>query len=180
MHTLDDSSGGALVRDILAVSLQMRRLGLDAVIDCELFSRVSALLSFSTGAPVRAGFTPHTGKACTAAASSTTASPTAPTSTSAKQFLSLVDALQSPDAMPRNRAGIIRAIPAEPELAVPFTEHALAVYPQPGARRISRSPWAAGWCWCMPVAASCPSAPGPPRTMRASSRAYAQPVTPWG
>ena len=60
MHTLDDSSGGSLVRDILAVSLKMRKLGLDAVIDCELFSRVSALLSFSTGAPVRAGFTPHT------------------------------------------------------------------------------------------------------------------------
>ena len=60
MHTLDDSSGGSLIRDIVSVSLKMRRLGLDAVIDCELFSRVSALLSFSTGAPVRVGFTPHT------------------------------------------------------------------------------------------------------------------------
>ena len=56
MHTLDDSSGGSLIRDILKVSLAMRKLRLDAVIDCELFSRVSALLSFSTGAPVRAGF----------------------------------------------------------------------------------------------------------------------------
>ena len=49
MHSLDDSSGGTLIRDILKVSLAMRRLGLDAVIDCELFSRVSALLSFSAG-----------------------------------------------------------------------------------------------------------------------------------
>ena len=45
MHSLDDSSGVSLVRDILRVSLAMRRLGLEAVIDCELFSRVSALLS---------------------------------------------------------------------------------------------------------------------------------------
>ena len=60
LHALDDSSGGSLLKDILKVSLAMRRLGLDAVVDCELFSRVSSLLSFATGAPVRVGFTPHT------------------------------------------------------------------------------------------------------------------------
>ena len=86
MHTLDDSSGGALISDILKVSLKFRSIGLDAVIDCELFSRVSALLSFSTGAPVRVGFTPTPRKACTAAASSTTAFRTTPTSTSANSF----------------------------------------------------------------------------------------------
>ncbi|MEY3446569.1 MAG: hypothetical protein RIR45_1324, partial [Pseudomonadota bacterium] len=52
LHALDDSSGGSLLKDILKVSLAMRRLGLDAVVDCELFSRVSSLLSFATGAPV--------------------------------------------------------------------------------------------------------------------------------
>ena len=128
MHTLDDSSGGSLIRDILAVSLKMRRLGLDAVIDCELFSRVSALLSFSTGAPVRVGFTPHTQEGLYRGSFINHSIPYNPYQHISKQFLSLVDALESPEGMPRNRAGTIREIPAEPELSVPFTSDELAAY----------------------------------------------------
>ncbi|APW43962.1 glycosyltransferase family 9 protein [Rhodoferax saidenbachensis] len=128
MHTLDDSSGGSLIRDILKISLQMRRLGLDAVIDCELFSRVSALLSFSTGAPVRVGFTPHTQEGLYRGSFINHSIPYNPYQHISKQFLSLVDALQSPEGMPRNRAGPIRDIPAEPELSVPFTAEELAAY----------------------------------------------------
>ncbi len=128
MHTLDDSSGGALIRDILAVSLQMRRLGLDAVIDCELFSRVSALLSFSTGAPVRVGFTPHTQEGLYRGSFINHSIPYNPYQHISKQFLSLVDALQSPEGMPRNRAGAIREIPADPELSVAFTQDELVAY----------------------------------------------------
>lgn len=128
MHTLDDSSGGSLIRDILSISLEMRRLGLDAVIDCELFSRVSALLSFSTGAPVRAGFTPHTQEGLYRGSFINHSIPYNPYQHISKQFLSLVDALQSPEGMPRNRAGAIRAIPAEPELSVTFAPEELAAY----------------------------------------------------
>ncbi len=128
MHTLDDSSGGALIADILKVSLAMRRLGLDAVIDCELFSRVSALLSFSTGAPVRAGFTPHTQEGLYRGSFINHAIPYNPYQHISKQFLSLVDALQSPQGMPRNRAGAIRDIPVEPELSVAFTPTELETY----------------------------------------------------
>ncbi len=128
MHTLDDSSGGALIGDILKVSLQMRKMGLDAVIDCELFSRVSALLSFSTGAPVRVGFTPHTQEGLYRGSFINHAIPYNPYQHISKQFLSLVDALQSPQGMPRNRAGAIREIPAEPELSVDFTSEELAAY----------------------------------------------------
>jgi ADP-heptose:LPS heptosyltransferase len=128
MHTLDDSSGGALVQDILAVSLTLRRLGLDAVIDCELFSRVSALLSFSCGAPVRVGFTPHSQEGLYRGSFINHAIPYNPYQHISKQFLSLVDALQSPDGMPRNRAGPIREIPAKPELAVAFAPAELATY----------------------------------------------------
>jgi len=128
MHTLDDSSGGALIGDILRVSLAMRKLGLDAVIDCELFSRVSALLSFSTGAPVRVGFTPHTQEGLYRGSFINHAIPYNPYQHISKQFLSLVDALQSPYGMPRNRAGAIRDIPAEPELSVAFSPEELAAY----------------------------------------------------
>jgi ADP-heptose:LPS heptosyltransferase len=128
MHSLDDSSGGSLIRDILRVSLEMRKLGLDAVIDCELFSRVSALLSFSTGAPVRVGFTPHTQEGLYRGSFVNHSIPYNPYQHISKQFVSLVDALQSPDGMPRNRAGAIRDIPTNPELSVKFTPEELAAY----------------------------------------------------
>jgi ADP-heptose:LPS heptosyltransferase len=128
MHSLDDSSGGSLIRDILAISLQMRRLGLDAVIDCELFSRVSALLSFSTGAPVRVGFTPHTQEGLYRGSFINHAIPYNPYQHISKQFLSLVDALASAGSAPRNKAANIRALPVETELSVPFLAAELETY----------------------------------------------------
>ena len=128
MHSLDDSSGGALIGDILKVSATMRRLGLDAVIDCELFSRVSALLSFSTGAPVRVGFTPHTQEGLYRGSFINHAIPYNPYQHITKQFLSLVDALDSAGSMPRNKAAPIRSLPVDTELSVKFTEAELATY----------------------------------------------------
>ncbi len=128
MHTLDDSSGGALIRDILKVSLAMRKLGLDAVIDCELFSRVSALLSFSTGAPVRVGFTPHTQEGLYRGSFINHAIPYNPYQHISKQFLSLVDALESEASAPRNKAAAIRATPVDTELSVNFSAAELHTY----------------------------------------------------
>ena len=60
LHALDDSSALRLLRDIWRVGTALRRLPIDAVVDCELFSRISALMSYCSGAPLRAGFTAHT------------------------------------------------------------------------------------------------------------------------
>ena len=128
MHSLDDSSGGSLIGDILKVSIAMRRLGLDAVIDCELFSRVSALLSFSTGAPVRVGFTPHTQEGLYRGSFINHSIPYNPYQHISKQFLSLVDALDSAGSMPRNKAAPIRSTPVDTELSVAFTKDELAAY----------------------------------------------------
>jgi ADP-heptose:LPS heptosyltransferase len=128
MHSLDDSSGGALMADIARVSLKMRRLKLDAVIDCELFSRVSALLSFSTGAPVRAGFTAHTQEGLYRGSFINHSIPYNPYQHISKQFLSLVDALDAPDSMPRNRAAATRSLPAETGLSVRFNDTELGHY----------------------------------------------------
>ena len=128
MHTLDDSSGGSLIGDILKVSLAMRRLGLDAVIDCELFSRVSALLSFSTGAPVRVGFTPHTQEGLYRGSFINHAIPYNPYQHISKQFLSLVDGLQSEGSAPRNKAAAIRELPVATELSVDFSAAELQTY----------------------------------------------------
>ncbi|NBX22469.1 MAG: glycosyltransferase family 9 protein, partial [Betaproteobacteria bacterium] len=128
MHTLDDSSGGSLISDIIKVSLKFRGIGLDAVIDCELFSRVSALLSFSTGAPVRVGFTPHTQEGLYRGSFINYSIPYNPYQHISKQFLSLVDALDAPDSMPRNRAAAIRNTPVDTELSVKFTDTELETY----------------------------------------------------
>jgi ADP-heptose:LPS heptosyltransferase len=53
---LDDRSPFTFARDCAAAVRRMRALRLDAVIDCELFARVSSIFSRLSGAPVRAGF----------------------------------------------------------------------------------------------------------------------------
>nr|WP_295786950.1 glycosyltransferase family 9 protein [Rhodoferax sp.] len=141
MHSLDDSSGSALVRDILKVSLAMRRMGLDAVIDCELFSRVSALLSFTTGAPVRVGFTPHTQEGLYRGSFINHAIPYNPYQHISKQFLSLVDALDSAGSMPRNKAAPIRSMPVDTELSVAFTQDERTAY---SAKLVADHPVRAG------------------------------------
>ena len=126
-HGIDDSSPFKLIRDIWRVSVAMRKLPLDAVIDCELFSRVSSLLSYMTGAPRRSGFTPHTQEGLYRGSYVNCAIPYNPYQHISKQFLSLVDALEATD-MPRNRHAPIRELPTETGLSVPFTPEELQVY----------------------------------------------------
>jgi len=126
-HGIDDSSPLNLARDIWRVSVAMRRLPLDAVIDCELFSRVSSLLCYMTGAPRRAGFTPHTQEGLYRGSYINCAIPYNPYQHISKQFLSLVDALES-DGAPRHKAAPIRELPAQTGLSVPFTADELQSY----------------------------------------------------
>ena len=103
LHALDDSAGLGLLGDIWRVSQTLRALPLDAVIDCELFSRISSLMSFMCGAPLRAGFTPHTQEGLYRGSFINRAIPYNPYQHITQQFLSLVDALDDA-SMPRNKA----------------------------------------------------------------------------
>jgi ADP-heptose:LPS heptosyltransferase len=58
--TLDDRSLKGLVGDSLRAIRTMHRLKIDAVIDCELFARISSIFSYLSGASLRAGFHRHT------------------------------------------------------------------------------------------------------------------------
>ena len=58
--TLDDRSLAGFVIDSLRAIVRMRGLRLDAVIDCELFSRVSSIFSYLSGSALHAGFHRHT------------------------------------------------------------------------------------------------------------------------
>src|SRR5665647_1468886 len=119
LHALDDSAGIGLLGDIWRVSMALRRLPLDAVIDCELFSRISSLMSYLSGAPLRVGFTPHTQEGLYRGSYLNRAIPYNPYQHISQQFLSLVDALES-ETMPRNKAAPIRDLPSDTGLSVPF------------------------------------------------------------
>jgi ADP-heptose:LPS heptosyltransferase len=58
--TLDDRSLTSFSIDSLRAIARTRALKLDAVIDCELFSRVSSIFSYLSGARLRVGFHRHT------------------------------------------------------------------------------------------------------------------------
>jgi ADP-heptose:LPS heptosyltransferase len=58
--TLNDRSLVHFGWDTVRVVFAMRRSGIDAVIDCELFARVSSIFSFFSGARIRSGFSPFT------------------------------------------------------------------------------------------------------------------------
>jgi ADP-heptose:LPS heptosyltransferase len=129
LHALDDSAGLGLLGDIWRVCMTLRRLPLDAVIDCELFSRISSLMSYLSGAPLRVGFTPHTQEGLYRGSFINKAIPYNPYQHISKQFLSLVDALGA-DAMPRNKAAPIRELPQDTGLSVPFSTAELQDYRQ--------------------------------------------------
>lgn len=57
--TLDSTSIARLARDSLSVLVRLRRAKFDVAVDCELFSRISSIFSFLSGARVRVGFHPH-------------------------------------------------------------------------------------------------------------------------
>lgn len=60
IFTVNGDSLPALIRDSIRVWIRMQKERIDTVIDCELFSRISSIYSFLSGAKIRAGFHPHT------------------------------------------------------------------------------------------------------------------------
>ena len=126
-HALNDRSGIELLKDVWSVTQAMRRLPLDVVIDCELFSRISSLMAYLVGAPLRVGFTPHTQEGLYRGSYINRAIAYNPYQHISKQFLSLMDALDDA-SFPRNKAASVREIPLHPELDVTFTHAELQTY----------------------------------------------------
>ncbi len=55
-----NSSFFRFVKDSLSALAAIRSIGIDTVIDCELFARISSIYSFLSRAEIRVGFHPHT------------------------------------------------------------------------------------------------------------------------
>ena len=135
LHAIDDSSLFALMASMWRVLRALRRLPIDVVLDCELFSRISALLSYACGAPLRAGFTPHTQEGLYRGSFFNRALPYNPYRHITLQFVALVDALRDgaySRAMPRSKLSLLQTLPEESGLRVDFAENELASY----ARRL--------------------------------------------
>jgi ADP-heptose:LPS heptosyltransferase len=82
--------------DVLKVLIRMQKIKFDTVIDCELFSRVSSILSFLSRAPTRVGFHPHTQEGLYRGNFINRPVLYNPYHHISRQFLSLVEAIDSP------------------------------------------------------------------------------------
>jgi len=102
---IKDNSLPVFAKTVLAALSQMRRLNIDTVIDCELFSRISSILSFLSGAATRVGFHPHTQEGLYRGNFMNRPVLYNPYHHIARQFLTLVDAIDSPTD-PRAKHGV--------------------------------------------------------------------------
>lgn len=93
--TIRDTTFGAFAIDCLRALNQIRKLKIDVVIDCELFARISSIVSFLSGARIRVGFHPHTQEGLYRGAFINRPVPFNPYHHISQQFLNLVSAIAS-------------------------------------------------------------------------------------
>jgi ADP-heptose:LPS heptosyltransferase len=93
--TVNDRSLSGFIGDSLKVLAAMRALKFDAVIDCELFARVSSVFSYLSGAALRAGFHRHTQEGLYRGSFINRPVLYNPYRHLSQQFLTLVEALES-------------------------------------------------------------------------------------
>jgi ADP-heptose:LPS heptosyltransferase len=105
--TLRSDSFGHLLTDAGNVVRALRRAPIDTVLDCELFSRVSAILSFLSGARRRVGFERHTQEGLYRGSFLNRPVLYNPYQHIARQFLALVDAIEGGGGRPlvKRKAG---------------------------------------------------------------------------
>jgi ADP-heptose:LPS heptosyltransferase len=106
VHTVDDKSLTGLLRSLWKVLADLRRAKVDVAIDCELFSRISSLLSFASGASVRVGFHRHTQEGLYRGSHINRPVPYNPYQHISAQFLTLARAIDS-TAVPKSKLPVM-------------------------------------------------------------------------
>jgi ADP-heptose:LPS heptosyltransferase len=94
--TISDKSMPFFVQSALGALSKIRKRRIDTVIDCELFSRISSIFSFLSGAAIRVGFHPHTQEGLYRGNFMNRPVLYNPYQHISRQFLTLVDAIESP------------------------------------------------------------------------------------
>jgi ADP-heptose:LPS heptosyltransferase len=102
VHTVDDKSLSSLLSSLWRSVIGLRRAGVNVAIDCELFSRISSLLSYASGASVRVGFHRHTQEGLYRGSHINRPVPYNPYQHIGAQFLTLARAIDS-DTVPKSK-----------------------------------------------------------------------------
>ena len=105
VHTVDDRSLGRLVKSLINAIRELRQANVDVAIDCELFSRISSLLSFASGASIRVGFHRHTQEGLYRGSHINRRVPYNPYKHISAQFLTLARAIDS-TAVPKSKLAV--------------------------------------------------------------------------
>ena len=106
VHVVDDKSLPGLLRSLWKALADLRRAHIDVAIDCELFSRISSLLSFASGASVRVGFHRHTQEGLYRGSHINRPVPYNPYQHISAQFLTLARAIDS-TAVPKSKLPVM-------------------------------------------------------------------------
>ena len=106
VHTVDDRSLTALLTSLWQAIQALRRANVDVAIDCELFSRISSLLSYASGAHVRVGFHRHTQEGLYRGSHINRPVPYNPYHHISAQFLTLARAVDS-GAVPKSKLPVL-------------------------------------------------------------------------
>ena len=115
VHTVDDKSLLGLLSSLWRAVTQLRRAKVDVAIDCELFSRISSLLSYFSGASVRVGFHRHTQEGLYRGSHINRPVPYNPYQHISAQFLTLARAIDS-TAVPKSKLQVMLPTQAPPHV----------------------------------------------------------------
>ena len=115
VHTVDDKSLPRLLSSLWRAISGLRRAHVDVAIDCELFSRISSLLSYFSGASVRVGFHRHTQEGLYRGSHINRRVPYNPYRHISAQFLTLARAIDS-TASPASKLPVVVTSKAPPHV----------------------------------------------------------------
>ena len=115
VHTVDDKSLPGLLSSLWRSVMTLRRAKIDVAIDCELFSRISSLLSYASGAAVRVGFHRHTQEGLYRGSHINRRVPYNPYQHISSQFLTLARAIDS-SAVPKSKLPVMLPTQAPPHV----------------------------------------------------------------
>ena len=115
VHAVDDKSLSRLLASLWRSVMQLRRANVDVAIDCELFSRISSLLSYASGASVRVGFHRHSQEGLYRGSHINRRVPYNPYQHISAQFLTLARAIDS-TAVPKSKLPVMLPTQAPPHV----------------------------------------------------------------
>lgn len=120
VHTVDDRSLPSLLASLWRAIRELRQAKVDVAIDCELFSRISSLLSFASGASVRVGFHRHTQEGLYRGSHINRRVPYNPYQHISAQFLTLARAIDSA-AVPKSKLPVMGTGKPPPQVQLDST-----------------------------------------------------------